>query len=92
MAIDAISEVRANVGAQSVALQENADDGSIEAVNQIASESAIRDVDMGQAVTQFTRDQVMSQIGVSVLAQMQQNAQLVIQLVGAVNPGVSGRI
>jgi hypothetical protein len=47
---------------------------------------------MGQTVTQFTKDQVMSQIGMSVLAQMQQDAQLVIQLVGAVNPGVQGKV
>jgi flagellin len=91
-ALDAISQVRAKVGAQSVSLQEDAADASLEVVNQAASESAIRDVDMGQSVTQFTRDQIMSQIGISVLAQVQQDAQLVIQLVGAVNPGIQGKV
>jgi flagellin len=91
-AMDAVNQVRAQLGAQSVSLQEDAGDASLEIVNQVASESAIRDVNVGQAVTQFTKDQVLLQVGVSVLAQMQQDAQLVVQLVGAVNPGTTGRI
>ncbi|HET6894232.1 MAG TPA: flagellin [Candidatus Baltobacteraceae bacterium] len=91
-AIEAISGARAKIGAQTVALQEDASDAAIQVVNQTASESAIRDVDMGQAVTQFTKDQVMSQIGTSVLAQMQANAQLVIELVSGINPGISGKV
>jgi flagellin-like hook-associated protein FlgL len=91
-AMELISQARAQVGAQGVALQGDSNDASLEAVNQIASESAIRDVDIGQAATQFTKDQVMSQIGTSVLAQMQTNAQLVIQLVNGLNPGVAGKV
>lgn len=91
-AIEAISDARAKIGAQSVALQEDAGDASIQVVNQSASESMIRDVNIGQAATDFTKDQVLSQVGVSVLAQMQSNAQLVIQLVNNVNPGVSGKV
>jgi flagellin len=91
-ALDAISGARAKIGAQSVALQEDANDASIQVVNQTASESAIRDVNVGQSVAQFTKDQVMSQVGISVLAQMQADAQLVIQLVDSVNPGVEGKI
>lgn len=92
LALDSISEARATVGSQTVALQMDANDSSIDVVNQVASESAIRDVDMGQAATQFTKDQVMSQIGTSVLAQMQANAQLVIQLVSGINPGIEGKV
>lgn len=91
-AIDLISQARAQVGAQGVALQDDMNDSSIDVVNQVASESAIRDLDMGQAVTQFTKDQIMSQIGTSVLAQMQANAQLVIALVNGVNPGIQGKV
>ena len=91
-ALDTISTVRAQVGAQSVALQEDAGDASVQIVNQTASESAIRDVNVGQTVTQFTKDQVMTQIGTSVLAQMHANAQLVIQLVNGLNPGTQGRV
>ena len=92
MAIDAISEVRARVGAQAVSLQEDANDASLEVVNQVASESAIRDVNVGQAATDFIKDQVLARIDVSVLSQMQVNAQLVIQLVGGASPGTQGRI
>ncbi len=91
-ALDAISGARAKIGAQSVALEEDANDASVQVVNQTASESAIRDLNVGQAVTQFTKDQVMSQIGISVLAQMQADAQLVIQLVNGLNPGIQGKV
>jgi flagellin len=91
-AIEAINGARARIGAQSVALSEDASDASVQVVNQSASESAIRDVNMGQAATQFTKDQVLSRIGLSVLSQMQTNAQLVIQLVNGLNPGTGGKI
>ncbi|HKU68320.1 MAG TPA: flagellin [Candidatus Baltobacteraceae bacterium] len=91
-ALEAISGARAKIGAQSVALQEDASDAAIQAVNQTASESAIRDLNVGQAATQFTKDQVMTQIGTSVLAQMQSDARLVIQLVHGLNPGVGGKV
>jgi flagellin-like hook-associated protein FlgL len=91
-AIDSISSARATVGAQAVSLQEDANDSAIQVVNQTASMSAIRDLDVGQAATQFTKDQVMSHIATSVLAQMQANAQLVVQLVSGLGPGTSGRV
>ena len=92
MALDSISEARATVGAQTVSLQDEANDSSLEIVNQIASESAIRDVNIGSTVSQFTKDQVLSQVGTSVLAQMHANAQLVIQLVNGINPGIGGKV
>lgn len=92
LALDSISQARATVGAQTVSLQEEANDASLQIVNQVASESAIRDLNVGQAVTQFTMDQVLSQVGTSVLAQMQANAQLVVQLVNGLNPGISGKV
>ncbi|MGZ3517724.1 MAG: flagellin [Vulcanimicrobiaceae bacterium] len=79
-AIDMISQVRAQVGAQSVALSENVSDSATAIVNLTASENAIRDVNIGQATTQFTKDQILSQVGESVLAQMQTSAKLVTQL------------
>lgn len=91
-AIEAISGARAHIGAQAVALTEDANDASVQVVNQTASESAIRDVNLGQAATQFTKDQVLSQVGVSVLAQMQTKAQLVIELVSGLNPGNAGKV
>lgn len=91
-ALDLISQARAQVGAQGVALEDDMNNNSLEVVNQIASESAIRDLNVGQAVTEFTKDQIMSQVGTSVLAQMQSNAQLVVQLVNGLNPGINGKV
>lgn len=91
-ALDAVSSARAKIGAQSVALQEDANDASVQVVNQTASESSIRDLNVGQAATQLAKDQVLSHVGMSVLAQMQANAQLVIELVNGVNPGINGKI
>ncbi|HEY8313044.1 MAG TPA: flagellin [Candidatus Baltobacteraceae bacterium] len=79
-AIDAVSTIRATVGAQSVALSETSNDSSVQIVNQVAAESAIRDLNVGQATTQFTRDQILSRVGQSVLAQMQTSALQVASL------------
>lgn len=92
LALDAISSARAQIGAQAVALQENANDASLAIVNQTASESAIRDANVAQDATQFVADQVLTKIGTSVLAQLQASAQLVVQLVGNVTPKGAGLI
>lgn len=91
-AIDAISQARARVGAQSVALQEGASDASLEILNQTAAMSGIRDANIGQSASALVKDQILSTIDVSVIAQMQVDAKLVIGLVGGVNPGTAGRI
>jgi flagellin len=92
LALDSINQARATVGAQTVSLQEEAGDASLQIVNQVASESAIRDVNVGQTVTQFTMDQVLSKVGTSVLAQMHADAQLVVQLISGIKPGSSGKV
>jgi len=89
-AIDAISNARAQVGAQSVSLSEDADNASVDVVNQVASESAIRDVNLGQASADFIKDQVLSQMDISVLSQMQVNAGLVVQLFASSTSSQSG--
>ena len=91
-AIQAISTVRAQVGAQTVAMQEEANGASVQIVNQVASESAIRDANIGQEASKLTMDQVLTQIGTSVLAQMHSSAQLVVQLVAGAVPSGAGRI
>jgi len=50
--------------------------------NFSASESAIRDVDMASQVTQFTKDQILQQTGMAMLAQANQAPQQVLQLLG----------
>ncbi len=48
--------------------------------NMTASESAIRDVDMAEEITAYTRYQMLQQSGMSVLAQANQAPQNVLQL------------
>ncbi|HEX3465264.1 MAG TPA: flagellin [Candidatus Elarobacter sp.] len=59
-AISSLGAVRASVGAQTVSLQEAANDGNVASVNTQAAESAIRDLNVGAAVTTFTRDQIQN--------------------------------
>jgi flagellin len=48
--------------------------------NLSASESRIRDTDMAQEMMSFTRSQILSQAGTSMLAQANQAPQSVMQL------------
>ncbi|HET7814864.1 MAG TPA: flagellin [Candidatus Baltobacteraceae bacterium] len=80
-AIDLVNQIRADVGAQSVSLQTDADNSSTAVVNLVASESSIRDVDVGTATTAFMKDQILQNIDLSVMSQMHVDAQLVAQLV-----------
>jgi flagellin len=91
-AIDSISNVRAQVGAQAVALNQESNDAGTQIVQQTASESSIRDANVGQAVTALTQDRVLTQIDVAVQAQMQIDAHLVYELVNTVNPSVRGLV
>ncbi|HEY0380983.1 MAG TPA: flagellin [Candidatus Elarobacter sp.] len=57
-ALGTLGAARAVIGAQTVSLQEAANGGNVASVNMKASESAIRDLNIGEAVTSFTRDQI----------------------------------
>ena len=71
---------RAQLGAVIVRLNEDANNDNVAAVNLQASESSIRDLNVGQATTEFTKLQVLVQVGTSVLAQANANAQSVLGL------------
>jgi flagellin len=79
-ALDQISDARAQIGAQVVAMNETSSTLSNQVVQQTASESAIRDADVGASETSFVKDQVLAKISQSVLAQMQVDAHLVVNL------------
>lgn len=68
-ALDTLNFQRAQIGAQVVSLNEAANDASIQYVNQVASESSIRDLNIGTATTEFTKQQILVQVGTSVLSQ-----------------------
>jgi len=79
-ALQVILAQQAKLGAIVVRLNEDANNDSISAVNLQASESSIRDLNVGQATTQFTKLQILVQVGTSVLAQSNANAQSVLGL------------
>ena len=70
-AISTLGSARAVIGAQTVSLQEAANGGNVASVNMQASESAIRDVNVGAAVTELTRDQIQVQFQTRLIADAQ---------------------
>jgi len=80
LALQNLLTERANLGAVIVRLNEDADNNNIAAVNLQASESSIRDLNVGAETTNFNRLQVLVQVGTSVLAQSNANAQTVLRL------------
>jgi flagellin len=79
-ALQTILSQQANLGAVVVRLNEDANNDNISEVNLQASESSIRDLNVGQATTEFTKLQILVQVGTSVLAQANANAQSVLGL------------
>ena len=79
-ALQTVLAQRAQLGATIVRLQEDQSNDNTAAVNLTASESAIRDLNVGAETTEFTKLQILVQVGTSVLAQANQNAQSVVSL------------
>jgi flagellin len=79
-ALQTVLAQRAQLGATIVRLQEDQSNDNTAAVNLTASESSIRDLDVGAETTEFTKLQILVQVGTSVLAQANQNAQSVVSL------------
>jgi flagellin len=79
-ALQSVLAQRAQLGATIVRLQEDQSNDTTASVNLTASESAIRDLDVGAETTEYTKDQILVQVGTSVLAQANQNAQSVVSL------------
>ncbi len=79
-ALQTVLAQRAQLGATVVRLQEDESNDNNAAVNLTASESAIRDLNVGSETTEYTKLQILVQVGTSVLAQANQNAQSVLAL------------
>ena len=79
-ALQSVLAQRSQLGATIVRLQEDLNNDNVASVNLKASESAIRDLNVGSETTQYTKLQILVQVGTSVLAQANQNAQSVISL------------
>jgi flagellin len=81
-AIESVSASRGTVGAKSQRLFTLSNSLGINAENIQAAESQIRDADVAAEVVNLTKFQILSQSGVSALAQANQSAQSVLGLLG----------
>jgi flagellin len=87
-ALDAITEainskdkIRADLGALQNRLENTMTNLTIQAENLQASESRISDVDVATEMTEFTRNNVLSQAATSMLAQANSLSQLALSLI-----------
>ena len=82
-AINEVNVVRAAMGAfQKNTLEANLRQLRINSEELTSAESVIRDADMAKEITQFTRNQIMMQSSVAMLAQANQVPQSVLRLLG----------
>ncbi|MEW6659158.1 MAG: flagellin [Thermodesulfobacteriota bacterium] len=81
-AIATKDNVRANLGALANRLANTVSNLSIQAENLQSAESRISDVDVATEMTEFTRNQILVQAGVAMLAQANSLPQLALQLMG----------
>jgi len=81
-AIKTKDNIRANLGALANRLANTVSNLSIQAENLQGAESRISDVDVATEMTEFTRNQILVQAGVSMLAQANQLPPLALRLLG----------
>ncbi len=81
-AIETVSARRGNLGAKSARLETVVNSLGITSENLQAAESQIRDADIATEVVNLTKFQILTQSGVSALAQANQSAQSVLSLLG----------
>ena len=78
--ISDVSKSRAGLGASQNRFESTINSLNVSMENLSASESRIRDADMAQEMVQFTRNQILSQAGTSMLSQANQASQGVLSL------------
>lgn len=79
-ALKAVSAQRSDLGAKQNRLESAANTIATSAENLTAARSRITDTDMAAEMVNFTRSQILSQAGTSMLAQANQSSQSVLQL------------
>jgi len=79
-ALRIINKQRADLGAYQNRLEHAVRGIDIGAENLQAAESRIRDTDMARQMVSYTRDQILSQAGTAMLAQANQRAATVLQI------------
>jgi len=81
LAVQSKDNIRANLGAIANRLTNTISNLSIQAENLQAAESRISDVDVASEMTEFTRNQILVQAAVAMLAQANSLPQLALQLI-----------
>ncbi|WP_108664230.1 flagellin [Euzebya rosea] len=81
-AISQVSSFRGTLGATQNRLEHTINNLQVATENLSASESRIRDVDMAAEMTNFTRNQILSQAGTAMLSQANSVPQGVLSLLG----------
>lgn len=81
-AIQTVSTQRSKLGAMQNRLEHTIANLNVAAENLTSSESVIRDVDMAKEMSNFTKNQILSQAGVAMLAQANQAPQGILKLLG----------
>ncbi|WP_269186196.1 flagellin N-terminal helical domain-containing protein [Modestobacter sp. VKM Ac-2983] len=81
-AIKSVSTTRADLGAIQNRFEHTINNLNVAVENLSASESRIRDTDMAQEMTNFTRTQILTQAGTAMLAQANQAPQGILKLLG----------
>ncbi|HEX8508792.1 MAG TPA: flagellin [Propionibacteriaceae bacterium] len=79
-AIKTVSAERASLGAYQNRFEHTINNLNVSVENLSASESRIRDTDMAQEMVAFTRNQILTQAGTSMLSQANQASQNVLSL------------
>jgi flagellin len=81
--IDSVSTLASTFGAVQNRLSYTMNNLSTYSENLNSAQSTIQDVDMASEMTEFTKDQILEQSGISMLSQAEQNPQQILKLLGA---------
>lgn len=81
-AIESKDKIRANLGAVQNRLENTIQNLNVQAENLLASESRISDADVSTEMTEFVRNQILTQSAVAMLAQANSLPQMALQLLG----------
>lgn len=81
-ALNNVTSIRAEFGAMQNRLQSVINNLNVNKENMMAANSRIRDADLAEETSELTKNQIMQQAGVSVLAQANQSMKSVLGLIG----------
>lgn len=79
-ALTTITTQEAQIGAQIVAMGDDESDDDTAVVNYQQSVSQLADLNVGQATTDYTREQILTSVGTEVLSQIESNSKIMTAL------------